>query len=256
MTKDFEKFLKMCASWRAEKPEPGAKEILIYGVIMDMLPWWDDGAGAVVTSDVLARLEEMKDEEEIVVRINSPGGIAAEGVAIYNALYRHPANIKVHVDALAASAASIIAMAGNTIQMAGNATMMIHEPWGIAMGDSEDFLKAAEALDVLAQGLMKTYSARTGQTDEEVRKMMKAETWFTAEDAVEKGFADEVTELQGKAKASLDLSIYAHAPEWLKEKLGKEAAENEKKKARAEAESDEIAAYLRMKRLEIEEATL
>lgn len=256
MTKDFEKFLKMCASWRAEKPEAAPNEILIYGVILAQAPWWSDEDPPPTTKSILKRLEELKDEEEIVVRINSPGGIAAEGVAIYNALYRHPANIKVHVDALAASAASIIAMAGNTIQMAGNATMMIHEPWGIAMGDSEDFLKAAEALDVLAQGLMKTYSARTGQTDEEVRKMMKAETWFTAEDAVEKGFADEVTELQGKAKASLDLSIYANAPNWLKEKLGKEAAINEKEKARAEAESDELAAYLRLKRLEIEEATL
>ena len=116
--------------------------------------------------------------------------VVMAGAAIYTALMEHPGNVTVIVTALAASAASIIAMAGDRILMHPVAYMMIHNPWTIAMGDAKELRKAAKTLDVIAEGLVSTYQVRTGKDREELKKMLENETWMSAVTCIEEGFAD------------------------------------------------------------------
>lgn len=126
----------------------------------------------------------------LVVLLNSPGGDAFEGVAIYNLLRSHPGKITVKVLGLAASAASVIAMAGDRIEMGDGAQMMIHSAWGIVAGNQDDLRDFAELLDGLDRSVADLYSKRTGLTVASVLALMKAETWMTAKESVEEGFAD------------------------------------------------------------------
>src|SRR5687767_5419570 len=146
-------------------------ELMIYDAI---------GAGffyeGVTVKAVNRFLRENADAEEISVRIHSGGGDAFEGVAIMNALKRHPARMVVEIDGLAASAASIIAMAGDEIRMAKGTMMMIHEAWAFVQGPAEDMERTAEMLRKLNGEMSGIYSARTAQTEEECLKMMAAET--------------------------------------------------------------------------------
>ena len=164
----------------------GAAEILIYEPIGQ--DWFGNGLTARRFIDDLARMGDVKD---IVVRINSPGGEVFDGFAIYNALKNHPAQIHVQIDGLAASIASIIAMAGDLVTMGDGAMMMIHNPWTIAMGDSEDMRKTADMLDKVTEGLLDAYESRTGINRDELKTMLANETWFTTQEAIDRGFADE-----------------------------------------------------------------
>ena len=128
--------------------------------------------------------------DRIQVRINSVGGSAWDGIAIYNLLKSHPARIEVVVDGIAASAASVVAMAGDTITMATGAQMMIHDASGGCWGDAADMRKTAEALDVCSNSIAAIYANRAGGTVEQWRERMAAETWLTAEQAVELGLSD------------------------------------------------------------------
>jgi len=113
-----------------------------------------------------------------------------EGVAIYNLLREHPAEVKVKVMGLAASAASVIAMAGDTIEMGVGTFLMIHNAWGVVVGNRNDFRAAAEMFDEFDGAMADIYVARTGQDRAEVAAMMDAERWLRAEEAMAKGFAD------------------------------------------------------------------
>jgi len=132
--------------------------------------------------------------QHIHLRINSPGGSVVEGTAIYNALRRHKGGVTVHIDALAASMASVIAMAGAPVYIADNALMMIHNPWTVSMGGSEDLRKEADLLDMLKVNLRNAYVRKTGMTETDISAMMDAETWLDAVDAVALGFADAIEE--------------------------------------------------------------
>jgi ATP-dependent Clp protease, protease subunit len=114
----------------------------------------------------------------LTVSLHSYGGDALAGVAIHNMLARHPAQKTVVVEGVAASAASLIAMAGDRIVMPSNALMMIHEAWGLAMGDSDDMRKQADVLDHVSGAYRRTYAARSGRTEDEVAALMAAETWW------------------------------------------------------------------------------
>jgi ATP-dependent Clp protease, protease subunit len=150
--------------------------------------------------------------------MNSPGGDVFDGLAIYNTLKRHPANVIVDVDGMALSIASIIAMAGNEIRMAKNAMMMIHDPWTISMGTADDFREQADLMDTVKGNLVTTYADRTGVPESEVSDLMSAETWMTAEQAVKAGFADAVTDELDIA-ASFDVKRYRNAPKnWLRDR--------------------------------------
>lgn len=163
----------------------GVAEIEIYSPIGEN--WWGDGLTA---KKFRSDLKALGTVSEIVVRINSPGGAVFDGFSIYNALKEHGARIVVRIDGLAASIASVIAMAGDEIVMGEGAMMMIHDPWSIAIGDSDDMRKAAEMLDKVKVGLVDAYEKRTKKKRAQIEDWMAVETWFTAEEAVEEGFAD------------------------------------------------------------------
>ncbi len=135
-----------------------------------------------------ARLDQVK-AKEIDVYINSPGGGVFEGVTIYNLLAGHPARITVHIQGLAASIASVIALAGEEVNMAENAMMMIHNPSTIVWGEAADMRKAAEVLDRIKDAILNTYVSRTGLDRQELARAMDAETWYSADEAVKQGFA-------------------------------------------------------------------
>lgn len=161
-------------------------EVLIHEAIGE--DWFGNG---LTSKRFVQELNDLGEVDEILVRINSPGGAVFDGVAIYNALKEHRARIDVLVEGLAASIASVIAMAGDRIRMGEGALMMIHNPWTLAIGDADDLRKTAETLDQVTEALIDIYQARTGLSRDEIRTMLDAETWFTAAQAVEKGFADE-----------------------------------------------------------------
>ncbi|EQC1413036.1 ClpP-like prohead protease/major capsid protein fusion protein, partial [Providencia rettgeri] len=138
----------------------------------------------------------------INLHIHSPGGEVFEGIAIYNQLKNHNATITVYIDGLAASMASVIAMVGDEVKMPKNAMMMIHKPWGVSWGDANDMRDYADLLDKVENVLIPAYMEKTGKTKEEIEAMLGEETWLTAEECVEHGFANTVIE-PVKAMASL-----------------------------------------------------
>lgn len=139
------------------------------------------------------------------VEINSPGGDVFAGLAIYNALKLSGKEIVVKVMGVAASAASLIAMAGDKIVMPKNTFMMIHNPWSFAMGNADELREQADTLDKIGSSLLATYAARTGKSEDEIAPLLAKDTWLTADEALELGFATEVVE-DVKAKASFDMA--------------------------------------------------
>jgi ATP-dependent Clp protease protease subunit len=175
---------------------------------------WFTPDGACVAKEFRKALKGMKN---VTVHINSPGGDVMAGAEIYSALREHSMNgegkVHVIVTALAASAASIIAMAGDRISMHPVAYMMIHNPWTIAMGDAKELRKTAKTLDVISEGLVTAYEQRTGKDREELKKMLEAETWMSAVTCVEEGFADEILTAAGAAAKAIPptkMSAKAH----------------------------------------------
>lgn len=162
-------------------------EILIYDEIG--LNFWGEG----IAADELVKELAALDVATLAVRINSVGGEVFEGLTIFNAIERHPAKVTTHIDGMAASIASIIALAGDEVLIAENAFMMIHNAWGIEVGDAKAMLKRAEILDTLDEGLADTYVSKTGESAESIRGLMDAETWFNAEEALAIGLVDEVS---------------------------------------------------------------
>lgn len=152
----------------------------------------------------------------IHVRINSPGGDVFDAMAIFNALKRHKAEVVSHVDGLAASAASIIAIAGDRVLMGTGSFLMIHNAWGVAIGDAGDMRQMADTLEKITDSLVGIYAERSGKDPKEVQSLLDAETWLSAEEAIEEGFADETEEAK-KASASFDLSRFQNVPQPLKD---------------------------------------
>ena len=150
--------------------------------------------------------------KKLHLRVNSPGGDVFEGISIYNYLRTFKGGVRVTVDGLAASIASVVAMAGKTICMADNAMMMIHNPWGIVVGNSKDARDLADILDKLRDQIVKAY-ARTGQAADDIKAWMDEETWLDATEAVELGFADEIdSAVAAQNFACFNLAKFKHAP--------------------------------------------
>ncbi|MFD1547008.1 head maturation protease, ClpP-related [Nonomuraea guangzhouensis] len=171
------------ADWyRISNLADGAAEVVIY----DEIGWFGVSAGAF--------LEELKavTAGEISLRLNSPGGNVFDGVAIMNVLRSHPAKVTTYVDGLAASIASVIAMAGDRIVMQPHSQMMIHNPWAMCIGDAADMRDEAERLDRHSENIASVYAERAGGTVADWRERMASETWYSAEEAVAAGLADEV----------------------------------------------------------------
>lgn len=182
-------------------------EILIYEQIgKDFLD--DSGITAHAFIRDLGKIGAVKD---ITLRINSPGGSVFDGLAIYNALRAHPAQKTVHVDGIAASIASVIAMAGDLVVMPSNAMMMIHDPSTYAAGTAEDMRKQAEVLDAVKASIVSVYVQKTSRSEEEVSSWMSDERWMSAHEAVSLGFADEIGD-PVRVTNSFDLSHYRNSP--------------------------------------------
>jgi HK97 family phage major capsid protein/ATP-dependent Clp endopeptidase proteolytic subunit ClpP len=182
-------------------------EILLYGDIGEG-GFFSEGIGAKQFAEDLKALGPIKNLD---IRINSPGGSVFEGLAIYNTLERHSAKKIVTIDGLAASIASVIAMAGDWIVMAKSSLLMIHDPFGMVLGDADDMRKMAEGLDKIKTGLISAYQKKSKMSSQGIAKLMTNETWMTANEAVEWGFADEVTE-SVKMAAHFDLSKFKNVP--------------------------------------------
>ncbi len=151
--------------------------------------WWT--GGGVTAKRVSAALRSIGDKD-VTVKINSPGGDMFEGIAIYNLLRAHKAKVTVEVLGWAASAASIIAMAGDEIRMGLGTFMMVHNAWGVVIGNRHDMREAADLFDGFDSAIVDIYEARTGMKRADVEKLMDAETFMGPSEAVEKGFADVV----------------------------------------------------------------
>ena len=164
----------------------------------------DIGAFGVSAKSFLNDLASAQGDS-VRVEINSPGGDVFAGLAIYNGLRNSGKKVNVRVLGLAASAASLVAMAGDTIEMPENSFMMVHNPWGFAMGGASDMRDTADMLDKLGTSLASTYAKRTGKSAEEITALLDAETWMSAAEAVDAGFATAViSEVPVKAAFDLD----------------------------------------------------
>lgn len=181
-------------------------EIVVYDVI-------GDAFGGVSARQFRADLRALGSVRSIDVRINSPGGEVSEGRAIYTALREHPARVVIHVDGMAASIASLVAMAGDDVRMADGTYMMIHNAWAWTMGDAAELRRVADRLDGVTADTARTYAARSKQDLARITEWMAAETWFGAADAVAAGLADAVDGVAKLAAMAPDaLSMFRNPP--------------------------------------------
>lgn len=198
--------------WRIENKAgtDGPAEIYLY----DEISFWGISAQAFA-----ADLGQVS-AKDVTVRVNSPGGDVFDGIAIGNLLASHPATVTVQVDALAASIASVIAVMGaDKLVMGPHSQMMIHDASGFAIGNAGDMREAADMLDMVSDNIAEVYAAKAGGAPAAWRKTMKAETWYSAQEAVDAGLADEVkalperdTAAAEKVAARFDLTAYTHRP--------------------------------------------
>ncbi|MCG7853788.1 MAG: Clp protease ClpP, partial [Methanosarcinaceae archaeon] len=161
-------------------------EIYIYGEITSE-KWFDEDVTPGWFKDEVNKLKNMK---YINMFINSGGGGVFAGMAIYSILKRQTAKITAHIDGIAASIASVIAMAAHEIIMPKNAMMMIHNPVSIALGDADSLRKEADVLDRVKQTIVSVYMDKTKKEEKRIRKMMDEQTWMDGESALKEGFID------------------------------------------------------------------
>lgn len=197
-------------SWYSIKAlSRGTAEVLLYDEI---------GAWGITAQQFAKDLKAMGDLSRIDLRVHSPGGDVFEGTAIYNLLKHHPARVEGYVDGLAASMATVILMACDTVYIPENGLMMIHKPWGITGGDADDMRRYVELLDKIEDTMVMAYASKTGKGPEEIKSLLKEETWMTGREAVEAGFADQLTEPLAAAAHlnSKRMQEFTHMPEALK----------------------------------------
>ena len=164
---------------------------------------------------VLAALAEIGDDTDLTVHINSGGGFVDTGEGIRASLAARPGRTDVVIEGIAASAASLIAMAGETISMSEGSRMMIHDPANVTFGTVADHEATIRQLTSAASAMARVYARRSGIEPNAAREIMKAETWYVAEEAVEAGFADAVLGNKGRPVAAFPYQQYAHAPQQL-----------------------------------------
>lgn len=216
------------SDWYSIKNQANSDETEI--MIYDVLGWPFNDA-----TELIKNINTIK-TKSILVKINSPGGDAFDGISIYNALANHPSKVITRVEGLAASIASIIVMAGKEIQMYQNTMMMIHNAWAYVVGNQQALLEVATVLDKMDNNLIGIYTGKTKSSKKEMAQMMADETWMTAKEAQDKGFIDTILESGKTVKAQFDLSIFNHVPDGISsEREGKELNEREIERALRDA---------------------
>lgn len=168
-------------------------ELYLYGDIIEDDYVWDKEKQYISSKKVKEQLDNL-DGEDLLIHINSFGGMTFEGVSIFNLLMDYPGNVDVQIDGIAASAASIVAMAGKTIRGRSNTMLMIHKGWTWARGNADELRKVADMLEKIDAAADETYMKKFNGTKEELLALIGNETYLTAEEALEKGFYDEVIE--------------------------------------------------------------
>lgn len=187
-------------------------EVLIYSPISGATK--PDGKPLGISAKGFAEsISALGDVAEMDVRISSPGGDVFQGMAIYNTLKQHSAKVRVFIDGVAASMATVIAMAGDEIEMAENAVFMIHEPRASVSGTSEDLVSQAALLEKLTSQVVAVYAARTGIAEADIRAAMAKETWYSAAEAKAAGFVTKIGSNK-KLTAHFDVSQFSNAPDW------------------------------------------
>jgi ATP-dependent Clp protease, protease subunit len=193
-------------SWYKIVNKSDKAEIWIYEEIGQ-----DFWTGSGVTSKNFQKELSAITAKQIDLHINSPGGAVFDGVAIYNLIKQHPANVTTYIDGIAASIASIIALAGNKVVMAENALYMMHNPSGVVMGTAADMRSLADVLDKIRGTMTGVYAAKSGRADDEISALLDAETWMTAAEAKEFGFVDEIADEMDLAACARFVPIMAKA---------------------------------------------
>jgi len=226
----------------------GSLEVLIYDEI---------GGWGIYAADLINQIKDAN-PRSISLRINSPGGSVFDGVAIHNFLKSHSAEVTAIVDGYAASIASVIAMAGDKIIAPENTLMMIHNPHGVAFGESKEMRSTADLIDKIRDQIVDIYVNRSGQEVSAIQNMMDAETWMTGSEAAELGFVDEVGAPMQIA-AAFDLSklskykntggvmstesgLQEEEKETAEEEETEEVEENSEEEATAQPETSEVSA--------------
>lgn len=189
----------------------------VAGDVAEIYLFDEIGSSGVSAAQFIQELRSVK-SRTINLHVNSPGGDVFDGIAIYNALQRHPAAVNVVVDGLAASSASVVAQAGDRIVMSKGGTMMIHEPYGMAVGNAQTMDKLSAMLGKVGDTIAGIYAGRAGGTEAEWRQRMRDETWYRAQEAVDAGLADEVGAAAPKTLAVFNLADFKHVPDWLVER--------------------------------------
>lgn len=187
-------------------------EIFLYDAIVsseEEAEWW----GGVAPESFVKAVRAVDPAATIHLRVNSPGGAIFAARAMEQALREHKGQVIGYVDGLAASAATFILAGGcDRVVMASGSMFMIHKAWTISWGNANDLRKEGDLLEKIDGTLAETYASKTGKELAQISGWMTDETWFTAAEAKEHGFADEVTAAKAKASAQWDLSAYANAP--------------------------------------------
>lgn len=188
-----------------QSANPKEADVSIFGEIVSY-KWEDEDTTA---ASFQKDLKALGDVEQINLHINSPGGSVFEGIAIGNMLKQHKAKVIAHVDALAASIASVIVASCDEVVMPENSMLMIHNPWTLSMGNAAELRKQADDLDKIAQSSVITYLAKAGDklNEEKIKEIMDEETWLSAEDAYEIGLCDEV-ETANQMAASVSEKLF------------------------------------------------
>jgi ATP-dependent protease ClpP protease subunit len=220
----------------------GSAELYFYGDICGSTwdKWQDEDKCPQDVADFLNQLEGNKD---INIFINSGGGDAFAGLAIYNVLKRNTANKTVHVDGLAASAASVIALAGDKVIIPSTAQFMIHKAWGICIGNANDMAKYADDLNKCDESILNVYmeNVKEGVEADTIKQMVNDSTWMTGEDAAK--YFNVTVEKSAKAVAYVDsqfFSLYKNIPECIMQKVNKEPTNNADKPVEKDEEIEAL----------------
>lgn len=172
--------------WNFKNLDEGA-EMRLEGVISEDT-WWGDEVTPQMFKDELSEYEG----KDLTIWINSPGGDVFAASVIYTAIRERKGSTKVKIDGMAASAASVIAMSGDSVEMSPTAIMMIHNPWTVAGGDEHDLKRTIAVLKEVKETIINAYQLKSGQSRDEISRLMDKETWMNAHEAVRLGFADAV----------------------------------------------------------------
>lgn len=198
--------------WEFKAAAPKKGELYLYGPISDS-SWFEDTVSPAAFQKDLAKLGDI---ETLDIFINSPGGDVFAGIALHNIIKRHPAFVNVHIDGIAASAASVVAMAGDKIIMPAAATMMIHNASGACYGNKKNMRYLADALERIDGQLSEIYAGRTGKEKTDIAAWMDAERWMSGVEAMADGFADELEEnkqIAACGDTAKFFALYQHPPE-------------------------------------------